>query len=210
MIAFRFGYENKTIGLIKALMAIALGVFLIVTKANAMQMVVQIIAGVILVINAVAFLLSIKYPQTMMSSGSVMSVLIALLLFVFSGPVSAVLRYILGGFLFLAGGSQVLALLGARNQQGAGVVSFVMPVLMLLGGCMFFSEELIGNDIMGLMVGVACIVYGVSKLITVIRLNRGRSQQNEAPRADQGKTRIDGWAKPGESSVKDVDYEKVD
>lgn len=209
MIAFKFGYENKTIGLIKALLAIALGVFLIVTKANAMQMVVQIIAGVILVANVVAFLLSLKYPQ-MMSSGSVMSVLIALLLFAFSGPVSAVLRYVLGGFLFLAGGSQVLALLGAGNQQGSGALSFVMPVLMLLGGCLFFSEELIGNDIMGLMVGVACIMYGFSKLITVIRLNKGRSQQDEAPRADQGKTRIDRWDKPGKDSVKDVDYEKVD
>ena len=206
---FRFGYENKTIGLIKSLLAIALGAFLIVTKANAMQMVVQIIAGAILVVNVVAFLLSLKYPQ-MMSSGSVMSVLIALLLFAFSGPVSAVLRYVLGGFLFLAGGSQVLALLGMRNQQGSGALSFVMPVLMLLGGCMFFSEELIGNDIMGLMVGVACIIYGFSKLITVIRLNKGRSQQDDAPRADQGKTRIDGWAKPGKDSVKDVDYEKVD
>jgi uncharacterized membrane protein HdeD (DUF308 family) len=209
MIAFKFGYENKTIGLIKALLAIALGVFLIVTKANAMQMVVQIIAGVILVANVVAFLLSLKYPQ-MMSSGSVMSVLMALLLFAFSGPVSAILRYVLGGFLFLAGGSQVLALLGAGNQQGGGALSFVMPVLMLLGGCLFFSEELIGNDIMGLMVGVACIMYGFSKLITVIRLNKGRSQQDEAPRADQGKTRIDRWDKPGKDSVKDVDYEKVD
>jgi uncharacterized membrane protein HdeD (DUF308 family) len=209
MIAFKFGYENKTIGLIKALLAIALGVFLIVTKANAMQMVVQIIAGVILVANVVAFLLSLKYPQ-MMSSGSVMSVLMALLLCAFSGPVSAILRYVLGGFLFLAGGSQVLALLGAGNQQGGGALSFVMPVLMLLGGCLFFSEELIGNDIMGLMVGVACIMYGFSKLITVIRLNKGRSQQDEAPRADQGKTRIDRWDKPGKDSVKDVDYEKVD
>jgi uncharacterized membrane protein HdeD (DUF308 family) len=210
MMVFRFGYENKTIGLIKSLLAIALGAFLIVTKANAMQMVVQIIAGAILVVNVVAFLLSLKYPETMMSSGSVMSALIALLLFAFSGPVSAVIRYVLGGFLFLAGGSQVLALLGMRNQQGSGALSFVMPVLMLLGGCLFFSEELIGNDIMGLMVGVACIIYGFSKLITVIRLNKGRSQQDDAPRADQGKTRIDGWAKPGKDSVKDVDYEKVD
>lgn len=215
MIAFRFGFgnENKTIGLIKAGLAIALGTYLIITKANAMELVVQIIAGVILLVNVFTFLLGLKYPAMQMSSGSLFSLLIALLLFSFSGPVSAVLRYIIGGFLFLAGGSQVFALLGSRGMMGMGYLSLVVPVLMLLGGCLFFSEELIGNDIMGLMVGVAIVFYGVSKLVTVLKVNKVFSRNTGAQEQTYSKTdkpQEGKWQKFDDSSIKDVDYEKVD
>jgi uncharacterized membrane protein HdeD (DUF308 family) len=216
MLIFNIGKSspsgNNLSAIIKAVVAVALGVFLIVTKANAMELVVQIIAGGIIGVNVVAFLISLKFPAMQMSSGSLMSVLIALLLFSFSGPISAVLRYILGGFLFLAGGSQIFALMNARSAYGMGVLSLVMPVLMLLGGCLFFSEELIGNDVMGLMVGVAIIMYGVSKLITIIRLNRVRSQKKtqETVYTQPEKKLDEGWHKMDNDSVKDVDFEKVD
>ena len=75
---------NNLSGIIKAVVAVALGAFLIITKANAMELVVQIIAGGIIGVNVVAFLISLKFPAMQMSSGSLMSVLIALLLFSFS------------------------------------------------------------------------------------------------------------------------------
>lgn len=212
MIVFGYGKENKVIGLLKAVLAIALGVYLIITKANAMELVVQIIAGVILGANVVAFLISLKFPAMQMSSGSFMSILIALLLFSFSDPISAILRYIIGGFLFIAGGSQMFALMNDRSAYGMRTLSFVMPVLMLLGGCLLFSEELIGNDIMGLMVGVAIIMYGISKLVTIFRLNflcsQKKTQKTVRPQPEE--KRDDGWHKIDEGLVKDVDYEKVD
>lgn len=210
MIAFGFGSvrENKIIGLIKAGLAIALGTYLIITKANAMELVVQIIAGVIVLVNLFAFVIGLKYPAMQMSSGSLFSLLLAVLLFSFAGPISAVLRYIIGGFLFLAGGSQVFALISSRGMMGMGYLSLIVPVLMILGGCLFFSEELIGNDIMGLMVGVAIIMYGVSKVITVLKMNKENKVNKENPQPE--KTQETKWQKFDDSSIKDVDYEKVD
>lgn len=215
MIAFRFGTgrENKIIGLIKAVLAIALGTYLIVTKANAMELVVQIIAGVIVLVNLFAFLIGLKYPAIQMSSGSLFSLLLALLLFSFAGPVSTVLRYIIGGFLFLSGGSQVFALISSRGMMGLGYFSLVIPVLMILGGCLFFSEEMIGNDIMGLMIGVAVIMYGVSKIITVLRVNKVFSRKRDAVEQNYSqpeKPQEGKWQKFDDSSIKDVDFEKVD
>lgn len=196
----------------KALVAIAFGAYLIITKANAMELVVQIIAGAIMIMGAFSFLLGLKFPaMQIMSGSSLFGVLIAVLLFVFAGPVSAVLRYIIGGFLFLAGGSQIFALLGARGSLRFGALSFALPVLMLLGGCLFFSEELIGNDIMGLMVGVAIIMYGVSKLTTVLGVNSIRSRKKpKQTYSEPRKPQAGRWEKLDDSSIKDVDYEKVD
>lgn len=213
MLTFRFGYENKYVGLIKAALAIALGTYLIATKANAMELVVQIIAGVILLANVFSFLLALKFPALQQSSGSLFSLVLALLLFVLAEPISTVLRYIIGGFLFLAGGSQVLAHLGSGGARGMGYFSLSFSVLMILGGCLFFSEELIGNDIMGLMVGVAILMYGVSKLLRVLKLNKffsGKKGSDEQTYIKPEKPQETPWQSFGGGQVKDVDYEKVD
>jgi uncharacterized membrane protein HdeD (DUF308 family) len=213
MMIFGFGRENKVSGLIKALVAIAFGAYLIITKANAMELVVQIIAGAIMLMGAFSFLLGLRFPaMQIMAGSSLFGILAGGLLFVFAGPISAVLRYIIGGFLFLSGGSQIFSLLRARGSLRFGLLSFTLPVLMVLGGCLFFSEELIGNDIMGLMVGVAIIMYGVSKLMTVLRLNGLLNQKTRTQRksSEPRKSQAGKWEKLDDGSIKDVDYEKVD
>ena len=144
-----FRNETKLAGTIKALFAIALGVCLIVTKANAMTLVVQIVSVMIMAMGVVPLFLSMKYPVMQeLASGSLFRILISVLLFSFADPVASVLRYILGGILCLVGLSQITNLLSMRNSFAGGVLPFVIPVLLLAGGAMFFSEELIGNDIM--------------------------------------------------------------
>ena len=171
-----FRNETKLAGTIKALFAIALGVCLIVTKANAMTLVVQIVSVMIMAMGVVPLFLSMKYPVMQeLASGSLFRILISVLLFSFADPVASVLRYILGGILCLVGLSQITNLLSMRNSFAGGVLPFVIPVLLLAGGAMFFSEELIGNDIMGLVAGAAFIFYGSYKGVSVIK--RSKNQQ---------------------------------
>ena len=156
--------ESKVSGIIKALVAIAFGIFLIVTKANAMTMVVQIIAAALLVFGVLPLLLSLKYPVMQeLSEGSFFRILIAVLLLVFADDVGGVLRYIIGGILCVFGISQVLSLIAMPDSAKGGLLPFALPVVLFLLGLMFFSEELIGKDIMGQLAGLAFILYGVSK-----------------------------------------------
>ena len=72
---------------------------------------------------------------------------------------------------------------------------------------------MIGNDIMGLMIGVAVIMYGVSKIITVLRVNKMFSRKRDAVEQNYSqpeKPQEGKWQKFDDSSIKDVDFEKVD
>ena len=170
-----FRRETKMMGSIKALFAIAIGVSLIVTKANAMTLVVQAISVGILALGVFPLILSMKYPAMQeLASGSFFRILMSVLLFTFAGPVAAVIRYILGGILCLVGISQIMNFFSMRNTSDGGYLQFVIPVLLLAGGAMFFSEELIGNDIMGLIAGIAFILYGIHKGWSVIKMDKGQ------------------------------------
>ena len=65
------------------------------------------------------------------------------------------------------------------NAFAGGRLPYLIPVLTLLGGGLFFSEELIGNDIMGMTIGVACILYGISKCVTVLKLRKTQSSSQQ-------------------------------
>lgn len=172
-----FRSESKLTGGIKALFAIALGVSLIVTKANAMTLVVQAVSVGIMALGIVPLILSMKYPAMQeLASGSFFRILISVLLFTFAGPVAAVIRYIIGGILCLVGISQIMNFFSMPNGSSVGSMQFVVPVLLLAGGVMFFSEELIGNDIMGLIAGIAFILYGVNKGLGVLK--KDKNSQN--------------------------------
>jgi hypothetical protein len=180
-----FRPETKLMGSIKALSAIALGVCLIVTKANAMTLVVQVFSGITMALGVVPLILSMKYPVMQdLASGSLFRILLSVLLFVCADPIASVIRYVIGGILCLLGGSQLLGFLSMRNAFAGGILPFVFPVLLLGGGAMFFSEELIGNDIMGLAAGVAFILYGMYKGVAVIKKCRNQQRPDQYYRED--------------------------
>ena len=177
---FVFRSETVLSGSIKALFAIAFGVYLIVTKANAMTLVVQVLSAGILVMGVFPLLLSVKYPAMQpLASGAFFRILLSVLLFSFADPIASVIRYVIGGLLCLFGGSQIIGLLSMPNAFAGGRLPYLIPVLTLLGGGLFFSEELIGNDIMGMTIGAACILYGISKCVTVLKLRKTQSSSQQ-------------------------------
>jgi uncharacterized membrane protein HdeD (DUF308 family) len=208
-----FPTGNKLSRIIKALLFVALGVFLIVTKANAMTMVVQVIAAGLFIVGLVSLLMGMKFTSSIPIS-SIMNFLISVLLFSFAGPVSTVLRYIIGGILCLFGVSQMLKTLSMRSVFQGNFLPFMVPVFALSLGALFFSEELIGNDIMGLIIGILFILYGVSSLMTTLKVYKlfAKKQPENIDRGpENASAKVNGeWYKVDDQDIKDVDYEKVD
>lgn len=214
-----FGYENRFSGPLKALAAIAFGVFLIVTKANAMTLIVQIMSVGAFAYGVFSLVVSLKdKSMAMLTGNAVINIIASVLLFAFAGPVSAVVRYILGSLLFMFGLYQVVVLYSARNVINGGFLPMVLPVLIMLGGCMFFSQELIGTDIMGMLAGIAFILFGVSEILATYKMNQVLSKlKAEAEAAAEQMAVEENTAGPDgelqqieDGSVKDVDFEKVD
>lgn len=202
-----FGYQSKFSGPFKALLAIAFGIFLILTQANAMKLVVQIISICIFVYGVFSFILGMKNSSLqMLTIGSVINIAISLLMFTFAEPISAVIRYILGSLLFLLGLYQTVVLFSARREIKGGVLPFILPVVVMVAGCIFFSKELIGNDLMGLLAGIAFVLFGLSELLASVKMNQAisKTETDKENSADGKLMQID------QKSVRDVDYEKVD
>lgn len=165
-----FKKDTKTSGLIKALAAIAVGLFLVLTKANAMTLIVQIGAACLLVAGVIPLLFKTKYPSMEeYASGSIYRIVVAFIIFLLAGPVAGIIRYVLGGILCFFGVSMIINIVKARETNPEGILPYVFPAILVLVGLMFFSEELIGQDIMGLIAGLAFILYGFSKGWSVLK-----------------------------------------
>ena len=81
--------ETKSQGIIKALLSIALGIFMILTKANAMTMIVQVASACLLIAGIIPLLLKNKYPQmSAAASSAAYKIILAVLLFLLADPVA--------------------------------------------------------------------------------------------------------------------------
>ena len=182
---FIFRQETRTHSILKALLYVAVGVYMIVTKANAMTLIVQIVSACILVSGLLPLLLAGRYPEMAASaSGVVYKILLAVILFVLADPIAGIIRYVIGGLLCFFGISTIMSLLGTRGA--AGVASFILPCILFLLGVLFFSEELIGKDVMGQIAGAAFVLYGVSKGWSALkRKDNGPSQMYEDDSIDE-------------------------
>ena len=106
-----FGYKNKFSGLLRALIAIAIGVIMVVSKADAMVLAVRIVAAFLLASGIVSLAVGYRNRQNnqmpLMGVNGVVDIVIALLVFSFPNFVAGLIVYLIGFAL--------LAFLGGKN-----------------------------------------------------------------------------------------------
>lgn len=199
-----FGYKNRFSGLIRALFAIAVGVVMVASKANALELAVQIIAAFLVATGVVTFVVGLKTRKqgelNLLAVNAFVDVLLGILLFIFPGFVVNIMIYIIGFALLAFGVMQIVSLISATKMTVVGLWSFVMPVLVLIaGGFLIAKPSFIGESI-GIIAGVSLIIYGVSELISAWKMRKAieeyEIQKNEIKEAD--------------AKIEDVEYEKVD
>ena len=205
-----FGYKNKFSGLLRALIAIAIGVIMVVSKADAMVMAVRIVAAFLLASGVVSLVVGYKNKQNnqlpLMGVNGVVDIIIALLVFSFPSFVAGLIVYLIGFALLAFGLFQLIALASANRVMKVGLGAFIMPVLVLLAGAFLLARPTFIGTAVGTVAGIALIVYGVSELLSTWKMRKAIDEYDVThPHQD---TPASGQM-PGDS-VKDVDYEKVD
>lgn len=209
-----FGYKNKFSGLIRALLAIAIGVVMVVTKTDALELAVRIIAVFLVATGVVTFVLGLKTKQggemNLMGVNAVVDVLLGSLLFFFPGAVVIPLIYIIGFLLFAFGIMQIISLVSAIKVYQVGVWSFVMPVVVLIAGGFLIARPSFVGESIGIIAGVSLILYGISELISAWKMRKAieeyevtQQPQTDAD-AEVDEQKVDG------QNIEDVEYEKVD
>lgn len=172
---YTFGYSNKFNGPVRALVAMAVGVVMLVYNGQALGLVVKIIAALLLASGVVSLAVGINKrndsTSKLMFFNSVVDVVIAFLLFIFSTEVGNLIIYLIGLVLLGCGIFQIIALVSANRVMKVGLWAFVMPVLVtFIGGFLLFNPFAL--NVMTIIAGSALLVYGVSELMSSWKMKK--------------------------------------
>ncbi len=171
-----FGYKNKYSGLIRALLALAVGVVMVVSKTNALELAVRIIAAFLVATGVVTFFVGKKVKQegetNLMSVNAIVDILLGVLLFVFPGFVANIMIYLIGFALLAFGLFQIVALVSTIRVAQVGLGSFVMPVLVVAAGGFLVARPSFVGETIGIIAGVSLIIYGASELLSTWKMRK--------------------------------------
>ena len=184
-----FGYKNKFSGLVRAFLAIAVGVVMVASKTNALELAVRIIAAFLLATGVVTFFLGMKSKQngeaSLLSVNSIVDVLLGVLLFMFPGFVVNIMIYIIGFVLLLFGLFQLLALLSAFKAAHFSLASFIMPVLVVVAGGFLVARPSFIGEAIGVIAGISLILYGISELLSTWKMRKAMGNMGDQTVDDQ-------------------------
>ena len=207
---FTFGYGNRISGPLRALIALAIGVMMVLRPDNALTTVVKVIAAFILASGVVSLIVGLKEKKNgslpLMSFNALVDIIIGIVLFSAPGFVAKFIIYLIGFVLLGFGIMQILALFSAKRVMGLGLGAFILPtVVTLVGGFLLFNP--FAESVMVMIAGAAIIVYGASELLSSWKMKKAIDEYeiHQAPVQEQPAQQEN----PLEN-VKDVEYEKVD
>lgn len=207
---FTFGYGNRISGPLRALIALAIGVMMVLRPDNALTTVVKVIAAFILASGVVSLIVGLKEKKNgslpLMSFNALVDIIIGIVLFSAPGFVAKFIIYLIGFVLLGFGIMQILALFSAKRVMGLGFGAFILPIVVtLVGGFLLFNP--FAESVMVMIAGAAIIVYGASELLSSWKMKKAIDEYeiHQAPVQEQPAQQEN----PLEN-VKDVEYEKVD
>ena len=171
-----FGYKSRFTGPLRALTALAIGVVMVVSKANALNIAVQIIAAFLIASGVVSLLVGLKNKQngafSLMAVNTVVDIFLGLVLFMFPGFFANILVFFIALALLGFAIFQLAALVSANRVMSVGLGAFALPVLVLIGGVfLLFRPSFLGSAL-GTVAGVMLIVYGISELFSSWKMRK--------------------------------------
>lgn len=171
-----FGYRNKFSGLIRALTAIAIGIVMVLSKTNALELVVRIIAVFLFASGIVSGIVGYRNRNNstvgLLGFNAVLDIVIGALLFSYPGFVAGLLIYFIAFILICFGFFQLISLLSAK----ASLWSFVLPVLVLGAGFFLIANPSFVGEAIGVVAGVCLLIYGVSELFSSWRMRKAMDE----------------------------------
>ncbi len=205
-----FGYRSGLNGPLRALIALAVGVMMVMRPDEALTAVVKIFAAFMFASGLVSLFVGLKERKNgslpLMSFNAVVDILIALALFLAPAFVAKFIIYLIGFVLLAFGAVQLIALASARRVMNMGLGVFLLPALVTIVGVVILFNPF-AEKAMVMIAGAALIVYGASELLSSWKMKKAIDEYEIH--------QTDVQEEPSEpentlDEVKEVDYEKVD
>ena len=186
-----FGYKSRVNGPMRALVALAVGIMMVVYPASALTTVVKIIAAFMIASGVVSLVVGLRDKERgalpLMSFNALINLLLAILMFVFAPVIAKFVIYLIGFVLLAFGIVQIVAFLGARRVMLVSFGSFVLPIVVtLVGGFILFNP--FAESVMTIIAGSALMLYGVSELLSSWRMKKVRDFEDS--RVDEQEAQV--------------------
>ena len=157
-------------GIISSIIAIILGIVLVIWPAVVAQSIVQIL-GILLIAAGVISLFSfLKSKSSLLLASIILEVLIGIVFL--SAPVF-ILKYlfiVMGILLVAAGIGEIVRLVKMSYGLKASWKLFLLPAIVTACGLFLVFCPKTSTSLVVIYFGVALIIYGISELITAIKL----------------------------------------
>lgn len=184
-----FGYKTPWSGLIRSVVSLGLGVLAVAYPGNVIPLLVKIFAVVLMVYGCgmlvYAFVHKDEKSFSLWLSNSIIEIAVAVLVFVFSVFIANIAVKLIGLLLLCSGIYQIIALISAERASRFGVWFFVLPVVeAIAGGTLMFASQLFTSGV-GIIVGIALIVSGLSELFSSIKVYRIQKMMADATKTEE-------------------------
>ncbi len=206
-----FGFKSKTGGLLRAVVAIVLGVIMVSFPGSSLVVIVKILAAFLIASGLVSLVFGIVNRQNgglaLMITNTLVDIILGILIFMFPAEVASIVMFLLGLLIMFFGIFQIVVLMSANRVLPVGIWTFLLPVLCAAGGAMVMFHPFGLGSVITLVAGIALLVYGVSELMATWKMRKAMREYeihySAGGRTDRGQDSGD------RIEVKDVDYEKV-
>lgn len=176
-----------TIGMLRGITALLIGVLLVFWSQSAVTYLIMAI-GCLFLIPGLLSLLN-YYRKTSPDGGrrfgwsqvlGIGSILFGLCLIVSPVFFEKSLMYALGIILSYAGLSEIVQLTMARQWVRVPAGFYVTPVLVMLLGIFILFNPIESANVPFIILGIGCMVYGLSDMVNVIKFRQRNSDATEA------------------------------
>ncbi|MBR3896335.1 MAG: DUF308 domain-containing protein [Bacteroidaceae bacterium] len=182
--------EKKSSGIALALMrgitALLIGGLLVFWSQSAVLYLIMVIGCLFLIPGLFSLLTYYRkvspegtrrfgWPQVL----GVGSILFGLCLIVSPEFFEMSLMYALGIILSYAGLSEIIQLVAARQWVRVPGAFYVTPVLVMLTGIFILFNPIETANIPFIILGIGCIVYGISDMVNIVKFRRRNSEVEE-------------------------------
>ncbi|MBP3552549.1 MAG: DUF308 domain-containing protein [Bacteroidaceae bacterium] len=182
--------EKKTTGITMAMLrgiaALLIGILLVFWSQNAVTYLIMAVGCLFLIPGLLSLLAYFRQtsPEGNRSFGwsqvlGIGSILFGLCLIVSPVFFEKSLMYALGIILSYAGISEIIQLTVARQWTRVPAGFYVTPVLVMLVGIFILFNPIESANVPFIILGVGCMVYGLSDMVNVIKFRRRNSEVEE-------------------------------
>lgn len=209
-----FGFKNKYGSVVRSIAALALGLLMVFNPEDSLALVVRIFACFLIASGIISAVIGIKQKiqgtKNMMILNSVIDVALGLILYFTAGFICNFILYLIGFILLVVGVMQIIVLISATSFVGMGVFAFLLPALAAIGGGLLLFNPF-PQKAMGLIAGIALVVYGVSELLATFKMRKAMEEYEiRFSKKKEETAKVDDDVKIDTSKAVDVEFEEVD